>query len=114
MVGCLGLFGLSAYTATQRTKEIGIRKVLGSSESGIFLLLSKEYIVLVALSIVVASPLVWLLMKGWIESFPYRTNISLGIFIVAGALVLLVSLLTVSYQTLKAARTNPVDSLRYE
>ena len=114
IVGCLGLFGLSAYTATQRTREIGIRKVLGSSQTGIFVLLSKEYVALVTVSIVVASPLVWLLMKGWIESFPYRTTITPGIFAGTGALVLMVSLLTVSYQTLKAARTNPVDSLGYE
>lgn len=114
IVGCLGLFGLSAYTATQRTKEIGIRKVLGSTEGGIFVLLSKEYIKLVSLSIVLAVPLVWWIMKNWIESFPYRTSISFDIFIASALTVLLVSLSTVSFQTLKAARTNPVDSLRYE
>jgi putative ABC transport system permease protein len=114
IVGCLGLFGLSAYTATQRTKEIGIRKALGSSESGIFLLLSKEYIKLIALSIILATPLVWFFMNGWIQSFPYRTSISVTIFVVAGLIVLMVSLFTVSYQTFKASRTNPVDSLRYE
>ena len=114
IVGCLGLFGLSAYTATQRTKEIGIRKALGSTEQGVFILLSKEYVKLVLLSIVLAVPLVWLLMDNWIESFPYRTSISPLIFVIAGFTVLMVSLLTVSYQTIKAARTNPVDSLRYE
>jgi putative ABC transport system permease protein len=114
IVGCLGLFGLSAYTATQRTKEIGIRKALGSTDQGIFVLLSKEYVRLVILSIIFSVPLVWLLMNYWIESFPYRTTISPVIFVIAGATVLMVSILTVSFQTVKAARTNPVDSLRYE
>jgi putative ABC transport system permease protein len=114
VVGCLGLFGLSAYTATQRTKEIGIRKALGSTSQGIFLLLSKEYLKLVLLSTVVASPIVWYFMQNWIQSFPYRTNITVEIFLIAGAAVLIIALVTVSYQTLRAARTNPVDSLRYE
>jgi putative ABC transport system permease protein len=114
IVGCLGLFGLSAYTATQRTKEIGIRKTLGSSEQGILILLSKEYIKLVMLSIVLAVPVVWFLMSQWMESFPYRTSISPFTFLIAGLTVLAVSLLTVSYQTIKASRTNPVESLRYE
>lgn len=114
IVGCLGLFGLSAYTATQRTKEIGIRKALGSTDQGIFVLLSKEYVKLVMLSVVLATPLVWYLMNNWVESFPYRASISWVIFLIAGLTVLVVSLLTVSFQTIKAARTNPVDSLRYE
>lgn len=114
IVGCLGLFGLSAYTASQRTREIGIRKALGSSESGIFFLLSREYIKLVVLSAALAIPLVWFVMSSWIESFPYRTNISWFTFVLAGLTVLVVAILTVSYQTLKAARTNPVESLRCE
>ncbi|MFZ6011076.1 MAG: ABC transporter permease [Bacteroidota bacterium] len=114
IVGCLGLFGLSAYTAIQRTKEIGIRKALGSSESGIFVLLSKDYLKLVFLSILLATPVVWVVMNNWIETFPYRTSITLSVFLTSGIMVLLISLFTVSYQTLRAARTNPVDSLRYE
>lgn len=114
IVGCLGLFGLSAYTATQRTKEIGIRKVLGSSERGIFMLLSKEYVNLVLIAIAVAVPLVWLGMNNWITSFPYRTTISVMVFVIAGLVVLLVAISTVSFQTMKAARINPVDSLRHE
>lgn len=114
VVGCLGLFGLSAYTATQRTKEIGIRKALGSTSQGIFVLLSKEYVKLVLLSIVLATPVVWYLMQSWIESFPYRTEISALVFVVAGCIVLFVSVLTVSFQTMRASRTNPIDSLRYE
>jgi putative ABC transport system permease protein len=113
-VGCLGLFGLSAYTATQRTKEIGIRKVLGSSESGIFVLLSKEYIKLIAISIVLASPLIWWLMNYWMQGFPYKAPINITVFLIAGMVVLLVSLMTVSFQTMRAARANPVDALRTE
>jgi len=114
IVSCLGLFGLSAYTATQRTKEIGIRKALGSTENGIFLLLSQEYLKLVAISILIATPLIWWVMNNWIQAFPYRTTISPLVFVVSGVMVLLVALITVSYQTVRASRTNPVDSLRYE
>lgn len=114
LVGCLGLMGLSAFTATQRTKEIGIRKALGSSERGIFLLLSQEYIRLIAISIAVATPLVWWVMNGWTQRFAYRIEISGLVFVASGLLVLMVALLTVSFQTVKAARTNPVKSLRYE
>jgi putative ABC transport system permease protein len=114
IVSCLGLFGLSAYTATQRTKEIGIRKALGSTENGIFMLLSQEYLKLVGLSILIASPLIWWVMNNWVQTFPYRTNISPLVFVISGVIVLLVALITVSYQTVKASRTNPVESLRYE
>ncbi len=114
IVGCIGLFGLSAYSATQRTKEIGIRKALGSTEQGIFILLSREYVKLVALSIILATPLVWWIMNNWIQTFPYRTIISPLIFVASGGVVLVIALITVSYQTMKAARTNPVTSLRYE
>ncbi|MCI0751133.1 MAG: ABC transporter permease [Flammeovirgaceae bacterium] len=114
IVGCLGLFGLSAYTASQRTKEIGIRKVLGSSERGIFMLLSKEYVGLVLIAITIAIPLVWLSMNSWITSFPYRTTISATVFLIAGVAVLVLAISTVSFQTLKAAHSNPVDSLRHE
>lgn len=113
-VGCLGLFGLSAYTATQRTKEIGIRKIMGSSELKLFMLLSKEYLQLVTLSVLLASPIVWYVMNRWIENFPYRASISANVFLIAGAAVLFISLLTVSFQTWQAARANPVDTLRYE
>ncbi|GHM99103.1 ABC transporter permease [Cytophagales bacterium WSM2-2] len=114
VVGCLGLFGLSAYTATQRTKEIGIRKALGSTERGIFFLLSQEYLKLVGLAILIATPLVWWVMNSWMQNFPYRTSISVVIFAVAGAMVLVVAMITISYQTVRAAKINPVDSLRYE
>lgn len=114
IVGCLGLFGLSAYTANQRTKEIGIRKALGSTEKGIFVLLSLEYLKLVGVSIVLAVPLVWWMMNNWLQTFSYRISISTMVFAISGATVLLVAFLAVSHQTLKAARVNPVESLRYE
>ncbi|MGC4022105.1 MAG: ABC transporter permease [Cyclobacteriaceae bacterium] len=113
-VGCLGLFGLSAYTTSQRTKEIGIRKVLGSSERGIFFLLSQEYVKLISISILIASPLVWWMMDGWMQNFAYRTSISVSIFAIAGIIVLMVALATISYQTIRAAKIKPVDSLKYE
>jgi len=114
IVSCVGLLGLSAYTATQRTKEIGIRKALGSTENGIFFLLSQEYLKLIGLSILIATPVIWWVMNNWIESFPYRTTISPFVFVFSGVMVLLVALVTVSYQTIKASKTNPVESLRYE
>jgi putative ABC transport system permease protein len=114
VVGCLGLMGLSAFTATQRTKEIGIRKVLGSTVGSIFVLLTKEYLILISLAFIIAVPLVYVVMRNWIASFPYQTNIHWSIFIFSGGIVLLIALLTVSFQTIRAARANPVTSLRYE
>jgi putative ABC transport system permease protein len=114
LVGCLGLFGLSAYTVHQRTKEIGIRKVLGSSEGAIFVLLSKDYLILILISIVIATPVVWHFMRDWINSFSYHITITPVVFVAAGLTVMLVALLTVSFQTVKASRTNPVDTLRHE
>lgn len=114
IVGCLGLFGLSAFTARQKTKEIGIRKVLGSSVNSIFFLLSKDFIKLIVIAIIIAVPLTYYGMTQWLNGFAYRDNIALGTFIVAGAAVILSALITVSFQTVKAARVNPVDSLRYE
>lgn len=114
IVGCLGLFGLSAYSATQRTKEIGIRKALGSSEPGIFLLLSKDYVKLIFVAILIAVPAIYYVMDNWLQAFPYQSKISPWTFVASGGLVLIVALITVSYQTLKASRTNPVQALRYE
>ncbi|HEY9046340.1 MAG TPA: ABC transporter permease [Ohtaekwangia sp.] len=113
-IGCLGLLGLAAYTTMQRTKEIGIRKVLGSSEIGIFVHLSKEYIRLILLATVLAVPLVYFVMNEWIESFSYHVSIQAEVFIIAGCFVLTMAMLTVSFQTIKAARANPVKSLRSE
>ena len=114
VIACLGLFGLSAFIAEQRTKEIGVRKVLGASVAGIVVLLSKDFLKLVGLAFVVAMPLVYLALRRWLEDFAYRIEISWWIFLMAGLIALLVALLTVSYQAIKAALANPVRSLRYE
>jgi putative ABC transport system permease protein len=113
-ISCLGLFGLASFNAEQRTKEIGIRKVLGSSVSGIVMLLSKDLTRLVLLANIIAWPVAWYLLNQWLRSFLYRTHISFDIFIIAGAITLIIALFTVSYHSIKAATANPVDSLRYE
>ena len=114
IIGCLGLFGLSAYTASQRVKEIGIRKVLGASVPDITKMLSKDFLRLVVIAIVIASPIAWWVMNKWLQDFAYRVNISWWIFAVAGALALVIAMLTVSLQSIKAAIANPVKSLRTE
>jgi putative ABC transport system permease protein len=113
-IGCLGLFGLAAFTAEQRTKEIGIRKVLGASAPGIFRLLTREFVMLVAVANVIAWPVAFLAMRGWLRDFSYRISLSVWVFLFAGLMTLLVALLTVSFQAVKAALSNPSDSLRYE
>lgn len=113
-VACMGLFGLASYTAEQRTKEIGIRKVLGASVSGISTLLSKDFLKQVILSIVVAAPVAWWVMNIWLESFAYRIQISWWMFAFAGLVAILIGLITVSFQAIKAAVANPVKSLRSE
>jgi ABC-type antimicrobial peptide transport system permease subunit len=111
-ISCLGLMGLAMFTAEQRTREIGIRKVLGASESTIFRMLSADFLQLVALAFLIASPVAWLVMNDWLRAYPYRTGISWWIFVVAGASALLIALLTVSFQSIKSALANPVQSLR--
>ena len=113
-VASLGLFGLASFTAAQRTKEIGIRKVLGSSVPNIFLLLSKDFIKLVIIANVIAVPLVWFVMEKWLNTFAFRIDMSLWFFAVAGVITIFVALFTVSYQSINAAVANPVKSLRYE
>ncbi len=113
-ISCIGLFGLAAYMAEQRTKEIGIRKVLGASVSGIVSLLSKEFTKWMALANIIAWPLAFVVMTNWLQEFAYRVSISWWVFLVAGASALIIALLTVSYQAIKAAVANPVDALRYE
>ncbi len=114
IIGCLGLFGLSAYTVSQRIKEIGIRKVLGASATSIVTLLSKDFIVLILLSLVIASPLAWWAMHNWLQDFAYRIDIGWWVFAVAGLIAVCIALLTVSFQAIKAAMANPVKSLRTE
>jgi putative ABC transport system permease protein len=113
-ISCLGLFGLATYVAANRIKEIGIRKVLGASITNITLLLSKDFIKLVIISIVIASPIAWWLMHQWLQNYEYRNTISWWIFLAAGILVMLIALFTISFQAIKAAIANPVKSLRTE
>ncbi len=113
-ISCLGLFGLAAYTAEKRTKEIGIRKVLGASTQGLAALLSKDFLKLVFISCLIAFPVAWWMMHNWLQAYNYRVHISWVIFLVAGVLALLIALLTVSFQAVKAAVANPVESLRTE
>ncbi|HEV7347720.1 ABC transporter permease [Telluribacter sp.] len=114
LVACLGLFGLAAFTAEQRTKEIGIRKVLGASVKSIIALLSRDFLVLVLIAIVVATPMAWYVMDQWLQDFAYRITLSWWVFLAAGVLTAAIALLTVSFQSIKAALTNPVKSLRSE
>ena len=114
LVACLGLLGLAAYAVVQRTKEIGIRKVLGASPASIVLLLSKEFVRLVAVAFVLAVPLAYLAMDRWLKDFAYHIDISWAIFLMAGLAALGVALLTVSYQSIRAALSDPITSLRYE
>jgi putative ABC transport system permease protein len=114
IIACLGLFALSAFMAEQRAKEIGIRKVLGASVSGITTMLSKDFVKLIVIAFVIASPIAWWAMNRWLQDFVYRINISWTFFAVAGLAALLISLLTVSFQAIKAAIANPVKSLRTE
>lgn len=113
-IACLGLFGLATFIAEQRTKEIGIRKVLGASVNGIVQLLSKDFLKLVLIAFVIAVPVSWWAMHRWLQDFAYRINISWWIFIIAGFLALVIALLTISFQAIKAAIANPVKSLKTE
>jgi len=114
LLACLGLFALTAYTVMQRTKEIGIRKVLGASVKNIVGLLSKDFLKLVIAAIIVASPVAWLVTHWWLQSFAYRINIQWWVFIGASISVLIIALLTISFQAVKAAISNPVNNLRTE
>jgi putative ABC transport system permease protein len=114
VVGCMGLFGLAAFSAEQRTKEIGIRKVLGASVMSIVAMLSKNFLRPVLIASLIAFPIAWWLMNKWLQDFPYRVNISWGVFGIAAVAALLIALITVSFQTIKAAVSNPVKSLRTE
>ena len=113
-IACLGLFGLTAYAAEQRTREIGIRKVLGASVGGIMRLLSRDFLRLVVVAMLIAFPLSWFVMRRWLQDFAYRINIGWEIFAVAAVLAIGIALLTVSFQAVKAALSNPVKSLRSE
>jgi putative ABC transport system permease protein len=113
-ISCFGLFGLIAFTAEQRTKEIGIRKVLGASMGSVVRLLSKEFVVLVVLANIIAWPVAYFVMTSWLKNFAYRTEIGLVTFVFSGFAALIIAFLTVCFQSIKAALANPVESLRYE
>jgi ABC-type antimicrobial peptide transport system permease subunit len=114
IISCLGLFGLAAYTAERRIKEIGVRKVLGASVTNITTLLSKDFLLLVFISCIVAFPVAWLMMQNWLQNYKYRIEISWWIFLAAGISAILIALITISFQSVKAAIANPVKSLRTE
>jgi putative ABC transport system permease protein len=114
LIACLGLFGLASFTAARRTKEIGVRKVLGASVSSIVTLLSRDFMLLVGVALLVAAPIAYYFMNQWLQDFAYHITLGPGLFLLAGGLALLIALLTVSYQAIKAALADPVKSLRYE
>jgi putative ABC transport system permease protein len=114
VISILGLIGLSAFMTSRRTKEIGIRKAHGAKSSEIFAMLSKEYFILVGVSFLIASPIAWFATNMWLQSFAYRVNLNLGLFGLAWVIVMLITMLTVGFQSYKAANKNPVDALRYE
>jgi putative ABC transport system permease protein len=114
LISCLGLFGLATFSAEQRTKEIGVRKVLGASVTGIVALLSKDFLKLVGISILIASPIAWWAMNKWLQDFAYRTSISWTVFVITTVTALLIALVTISFQAIRAAISNPVKSLRTE
>jgi ABC-type antimicrobial peptide transport system permease subunit len=114
LISCLGLFGLVAFTAQKRQKEIGIRKVIGASVNGITLMLTKDFLQLVGIAVLIAFPVSWYMMNKWLNGFAYRINIGPEVFLIACAAVVLITIVTVSFQSVKAALANPVKSLRSE
>ena len=114
IIACLGLFGLASFTAEQRKKEIGIRKVLGASEIKLAYLLCREFLILVVISSLIAWPISYYILAGWLENFAYRVSLTAWIFLASGLLTLIIALLTVGYHALRAASANPVNSLKYE
>jgi putative ABC transport system permease protein len=114
IISCLGLFGLATYTAEQRTKEIGIRKVIGASVTNITTLLSRDFLGLVAIATIIAWPVAWYIMDQWLENFAYRIDINSWIFLISAIAAIALALFSVSYQSIKAALANPVKSLRSE
>jgi putative ABC transport system permease protein len=114
LIAGLGLFGLAAYMVEQRTREIGIRKVLGASITSVLILVSKEFLILVGFAFLIAIPLTWWGMQQWLQEFAYRTTLAWWIFPLAGIAALIIAMLTISFQAARAATANPIDSLRSE
>ena len=113
-ISCLGLFGMASFMAEKRKKEIGVRKVLGASVFNLWRLLSKDFVMMVLIALLIATPLAYYLMHNWLQNYQYRTNLSWWIFAAAGVGALLITILTVSFQSIKTALTNPIKSLRTE
>jgi putative ABC transport system permease protein len=114
VIGSLGLYGLASLSMQNKTKEISIRKVLGATEQSLLVLLSKEYVYLVVVSLFLSVPITWYLMAQWLQSFEYRVVIGLGSFVLAGSISLLIAFFTISYQTMKTASAQPAETLKYE
>jgi putative ABC transport system permease protein len=114
VIACMGIFGLASFTAEQRTKEIGIRKVMGASIMTIIRLINREFLILVLISNIIAWPIAWYFMKNWLNDFIYRIDLNIWPFIISGIIAILIAVISVSYQALKASSTNPVNALRYE
>jgi putative ABC transport system permease protein len=114
LIACLGLFGLASFMAEQRTREIGIRKVMGSSTAGIVGLLTKDFLIWVGIANLLAWPVAWWAARSWLRNFPYRLPLSIGPFVLAGGAAMAIAWLTVSAQSIRAAASNPADSLRSE
>ncbi|MBE0678700.1 MAG: hypothetical protein IH592_08040 [Bacteroidales bacterium] len=113
-IAALGLFGLTSYTVEQRTKEIGVRKAMGSSVTGIYIVISREVVVLVSVSALIAWPLIYYFAGRWLEGFHYRIELGLPILLAGLAVALAIALMTISYRIVRAARVNPAQSLKYE
>jgi putative ABC transport system permease protein len=114
VISCMGLFAIALLMIEQRIKEIGVRKTLGASVQTLVTMLCKDFIKLVVVAIIIATPLAWSFMQGWLKDFPYRINIQWWVFALTGLLAIIIALLTVSYQSIRAALMNPVKSLRSE
>ncbi|MEX0748205.1 MAG: FtsX-like permease family protein, partial [Rhodothermales bacterium] len=114
VIACLGLFGLASFTAERRTKEIGVRKVLGATVGSVVGLLSREFVILVGIAFLIAVPAAYIYMKGWLSDFAYHITLGPGVFIIAGVIALFIALVTVSYQAIIVAMADPIKSLRYE
>lgn len=112
IIACLGLFALSSYMVEKRSKEVSIRLVMGASLNNIYRLLTQDFLILIVISLVIAIPAAWYFMHRWIENYTYRIQISLDVFLLAGVIGILIALITISYQSVKAAFTNPVEKLR--
>lgn len=114
LIGSMGLYGLASLAMQNRTKEIGIRKVLGATQQSILVLLSKDFILLILASLMLSVPLTWYLMNHWLMTFEYRINIGLEAFLVAGGISILIAILTISYEAFKTAAKQPAQTLKYE